>query len=251
MLKKVLLMLTALNLIVLPIRADLSLLQTRLERIVAPPGERVGVALIDLKAGYQFTFNGSQEFPAASVAKVPVMTAAFHLANTGQLDLERKVWFSESDKLGGSGVLQWMRGGRTYSLRSLIRMMIVLSDNTATKLVVDTLGTPEIAGYLKKAGLTQTQVVDPTMLREPPALCTNRTTPLDMAHLLVQVYSCEGFSTDAKREMLSHLKNQRYRWGIWRGVAPGTVVADKTGNLEDILNDAGIVYTKSGNYILS
>jgi beta-lactamase class A len=129
--------------------------------------------------------------------------------------------------------------------------MIVLSDNTATKLLVDCIGMPQINTYLKNAGIEDSAITDPTMLKEPPAFDNNRTTPLDMARLLKKIYHGEGFSLRGKKEMLSFMRQQRYRWGLWRGVPPGTVIADKTGNLEGILNDVGIVHTKQGNYILS
>lgn len=226
-------------------------LQNNLQKLIAPYNNNVGLAFIDLKTGWQCAVNGTEEFPTASVGKVPVMACAYHLASLGDLDLDQKIKFRESDKLSGSGILQWLRGGQTYTLRNLCRMMIVLSDNTATKLVVDHLTMPTINHYLRDQGLEKTIIADPTMLVEPPAIDNNRTTPLEMANLLVKINDSQGFTAAGKKEMLSFMRNQRYRWGIWRGVAPGTVVADKTGNLEGILNDAGIVYTDSGNYILS
>ena len=89
------------------------------------------------------------------------------------------------------------------------------------------------------------------MLVEPPAVENNLTSPLDMAILMQKIYLQEGFSLSADKEMISFMRNQRYHWGLWRGVSPGTVIANKTGNLEGILNDVGIVYTKKGDYILS
>lgn len=243
-------------LLVGPAQADLSLsaqqnLPAKLHQLTASYESRVGVAFIDPKSGWIFSINGSSEFPAASVAKVPVMAAAYHLADSGLLNLERKVPFHNRDKLGGSGVLQWLRGGRTYTIRNLIRLMIVLSDNTATKLVVDTLGLKRINQYLTNIGLTETIINDPTMLVEPPALFNNRTTPNDMAKLIEKIYRSKGFSSAAAKEMLSFMRSQKYRWGLWRGVPPGTTIANKTGNLEGILNDVGIIYTKKGNYILA
>jgi beta-lactamase class A len=226
-------------------------LSTEFLRLISTAEGKVGIAFIDLKGTREVRVNGDNLFPAASVAKVPVMAAAYHLADSGKLDLGQKILFIEGDKLGGSGVLQWMKGGVEYTLWNLIRLMIVLSDNTATKLVVDNVGLPAINDYLKGIGLKNTVIVDPTMLKEPPASDINRTTPLDMARLMVKIQKAEGFSPKSRKEMLAFMRNQRYRWGIWRGVPPGTVVANKTGNLEGILNDVGIIYTKKGNYVLS
>lgn len=226
-------------------------LQSKLARLASTSEGRVGIAFIDLNTGREMSINGSQEFPAASVIKVPIMAAAYHLSESGKINLKQKVLFRKSDKLGGAGVLQWARTPNYYTLWKLIRLMIVFSDNTATRLVVEHIGREKINSYLQSIGLARTAVVDPTMLKEPPSPCVNMTTPTDIAHLMAKIYKAEGFTPQSRKEMLAFMRNQRYRWGIWRGVPSGTVVADKTGNLDGILNDAGIIYTKKGNYILS
>ncbi|MFH1387420.1 MAG: serine hydrolase [bacterium] len=223
----------------------------RLEQILLPYKGKVGLAFVDLNTGYTFHVNGSNKYPAASVAKVPVMATAYYLADQGKLDLDAKVTLRQSDKLGGSGVLQWRKPGQRYTLRNLIRMMISLSDNTATRMIVNVIGTPEINSYIRSAGLENTIVADPTMLKAPPGPGNNRTSPLDMAKLIAKINDGVSFYPASAQEMLGFMKNQRYRWGIWRGVPKNIVVADKTGNLDGVLNDAGIVYTKPGNYILS
>ncbi len=226
-------------------------LAARLTALTATYEGRVGVAFIDLRTDREFSINGRKQFMAASVAKLPVMAAAFHLSDLSQYDLQQRLVFHDEDKLGGSGILQWMRGGTEYTRWNLARMMIVLSDNTATRLLVNDLSLAAVNDYIKNSGLTQTAIVDPTMLNEPPSAVLNKTTPRDMARLLAMISRQQGFSAQSKKEMISFMRNQRYRWGIWRGVPPKTVVADKTGNVDGVLNDVGIVYTKRGNYIIS
>jgi beta-lactamase class A len=212
---------------------------------------KVGYVFLDAASGRCVSFNGATQFPAASVAKLAVMNAAFNLSQQGKLDLEQKVVFRDRDKLGGSGVLQWMRGGQEYTLWNLIRLMIVLSDNTATRLVVENVGVENINNYLLVNGMPKTRITDATMLTEPPAPQVNLTTPNEIARALLDIRDRRGFSEQGANEMLAFMKNQRYRWGIWRGVPRGVEVADKTGNLEGVLNDAGIVYSPYGDYILS
>jgi len=226
-------------------------LEPRLNTLIAPYRSRAGVVFIDLKTGWTVSLNGSAEFPAASVAKVPVMVAAYHLADSGKIKLDSKIRFKESDKLPGSGVLQWMKPGKEYTLWNLIRLMIVLSDNSATKMVVEHIGLKPINEYVQSIGLGHTIILDPTMLVEPPSREVNLTSPADMAYLLQRIVKGVDISKSSREDMLKFMRNQKYRWGIWRGVKPGTVVADKTGNLEGILNDVGIVYTPQGDYILS
>lgn len=226
-------------------------LSARVAQIVAENDEKVGYVLIDPKSGLGVQLNGTHEFPAASVAKVAVMAASFNLSYQSKLDLGQRVEYQECDRLGGSGVLQWMKCGTSYTLWNLIRLMIVLSDNSATKMVVDTVGLSQINQYLTGHGLDKTKIADPTMLVEPPSSEVNLTSPYDMAKILLMIRNSQGFSPADSKEMLKFMRNQRYRWGIWRGVPFGVTVADKTGNLEGVLNDVGIVYTKQGDYVLS
>lgn len=212
---------------------------------------KVGITFIDLKTGWQFNLNGSKEFPAASVVKVAVMTCAYHLAESGKLDLEEKIKFKESDKVGGAGVLRWMKAGNFHTIRNLIRLMIVLSDNTATKILVDHLGPPTINEYLRSMGLFSTRIADSTMLKEPPEANINISTPSDTAQLFLKIAKAEGFSIPSQKETLTLMRNQRYRWGIPRGLPARIIVANKTGHLEGILNDAGIIYTNQGTYVLA
>ncbi|MCX5751326.1 MAG: class A beta-lactamase-related serine hydrolase [Candidatus Saganbacteria bacterium] len=226
-------------------------LTERINDLLEPYGRKVGFTFIDLKSGWELSYNGSLEFPAASVAKVPVMAATYHLAEIGQVNLSQRVLVTNQDKLGGSGILQWLRGSRYYSLKNLVQLMITQSDNTATRLVVNHLSMEAINAYLKKIGLTKTKINDPTMLVEPPRTKNNRTTPQEMAKLVIKIQSSDGFLPSSSKEMLYFMKTQRYHWGIWGGLPPGIYVANKTGNLDGILNDVGIVYTNSGNYAIS
>jgi len=228
----------------------LTRLDQKLSQLLAPYGEKVGVCFIDLKTGWELQINGRKPYPAASVIKLAVLAAAYHLSDTGQLDLGRKLPLKDSDKLGGSGVLQWMKAGREYTLWNLARMMIVLSDNTATRMLVNEMGKENINLYLHSIDLNQSDIVDETMLNEPP-LPMNLTTPEEMAMLLLKIQQARIFKPNSSKEMLNFMKNQRYRWGIWRGVPRGIIVADKTGEVDKVLNDAGIVYSPSGPFILS
>jgi len=72
-----------------------------------------------------------------------------------------------------------------------------------------------------------------------------------MAQILWMIYHHHGLSQKSSKQLIAWMNYQRYRFGIWRGLPPGTYVANKTGHLEGITNDAGIIYTKKGNYILS
>jgi beta-lactamase class A len=231
--------------------AKLLTLDQELQKLIAPYGYKVGACFIDLESGGEIQINASKKFPAASVAKLPVLATVYHMAGSGKLNLDERIKFKERDKLPGSGVLQWMKPGNEYSVRNLARLMIVLSDNTATKMLVDQVSLDEINRYLQKLGLNDTRVVDSTLLREPPQEYVNLTTPEDMARLCALLQDPEYFDPKFSQEMLGYMHRQKYRWGIWKGVPKGVKIANKTGNLEGVLNDVGIVYSPAGKYILS
>ena len=212
-------------------------------------GYKIGIAFQDMRTGYRLSVNGNSVFPAASIIKLPVMASIYSLADRGKIDLNQKIRFGDRDKLPGAGVLQWLRP-TSYKLWNLCRMMISLSDNTATRLCVNRVGKANVNRYCKRIGLYRTCMLDETALAERPNLRINRTTPLDILKLLVRIEKGSGFSKASRKEMLSFMFNQKYRFGIPRVLPPNFRCANKTGNLERVLHDAAIVYSPRGTYVL-
>lgn len=225
-------------------------LQAGLRGIVDRYGERVGLTYVDVKSGRAVSINGDLAFPAASVIKLPIMAATFREAEDHKLSLEDRIAMTEDKKLPGSGVLQWLKPN-TYTIWNLTRMMISLSDNTATRLISDKLGLEKINSYCRSLNLKQTVLKDGTALVEPPSPETNYTSPRDMADLLIKIYHHDGFAEQSVKDMLAFMENQRYRWGICRPLPWRTKIANKTGNYDGVLNDVGIVFTPAGDYVLS
>jgi len=230
--------------------ADPIRLQGGLRQLLARYGDQVGVVLIDIRSGRSISQNGDLPFPAASVIKLPIMAATFKEAENRKLSLEDRIAMTENKKLPGSGVLQWLKPN-TYTIWNLTRMMISLSDNTATLLLSEKLGLPKLNEYCQAFGLRYTIIKDRTTLVEPPSPEANYTTPQDMARLLLKIYCRDGFADQSVKDMLAFMENQRYRWGICRPLPWRTKIANKTGNLDGVLNDVGIVFTPGGDYILS
>ncbi len=213
-------------------------------------GYRIGIAFEDIRTGRRISVNGSVVFPAASIIKLPVMAAIYSLADRGLLNLEKKVRFTNRDKLPGAGVLQWLQPN-TYRLWNLCRLMISLSDNSATRLCVNTAGKKAINSYCSAIGLTSTRLLDETALAEAPRARINTTTALDTVKLLSRIQKGRGFSKASRKQMLSFMLDQKYRFGIPQMLPRGVKCANKTGNLERVLHDSAIVYTPRGSYALA
>ena len=225
-------------------------LETNLHQKLDKYGEKVGLVFIDCKTQTVISLNGDKTYVAASVIKLPIMAAVFKEYEQGKLLFADKVNVTKDMILPGSGVLQWLKPN-TYTLWNLTRMMISLSDNTATYIMADKLGLDKLNDYCRLLDLRSTVIRDKTALVEPPSQEVNMTSPLDMAYLLLKIYYREGFTEDSSKSMLAFMENQYYRWGICRPLPRGVKVANKTGNLDGVLNDVGIVFTPAGDYILS
>ena len=101
----------------------------------------VGLAAQNLDTGDEILVNPDVRFPTASAIKTAVMLEAWHQASDGRLSMDDTLTLREREKVGGSGVLNGMADGLTLKIRDLVHLMIVLSDNTATNLLVNRLGT--------------------------------------------------------------------------------------------------------------
>jgi beta-lactamase class A len=129
-------------------------------------------------------------------------------------------------------------------------MMISLSDNTATRLLINRVGMKKINSYCRRIGLQSTRILDPTALAEPPKRNVNITTANDTVRLLHRIETRKGFSSSSRKDITSFMLNQKYRFGIPLVLPQGFVCANKTGNLEHVLHDSAIVYAPKGTYIL-
>src|SRR5688500_3996509 len=122
----------------------------------------VGLAARNLQTGEEIVVNADMRFPTASAIKTAVMLEAWHQAADGTLPMDTPLTLRDADKVGGSGILNGMSDGLTLKVRDLIHLMIVLSDNTATNMLVNRLGTRRIDDRLLANGLAQTKIFRPT-----------------------------------------------------------------------------------------
>lgn len=188
------------------------------------------------------------QMPSASVIKLFIMAAAFNQAALEQLNLDDKLVIGDLDKVGGTGSLSGRPSGTSLTIRHLIELMITESDNTAANLLIDKLGFDCINNTIQELGckdtVLQRKMMDKSSGKE------NYTSVQDLILLLQSIYKGTCVSSTADQEMISILKKQKQRNLIPRGLPSGCVSANKAGNLPGIVNDAAIVCTAQGDYIL-
>jgi len=226
---------------VAPLQAEL---RTKFERRVQEISSRVdgvvGYVFVDLTSGDRITHLEHETFPTASTIKLAIVYELVKQAAEGKITLDETMTLDRARAVGGSGVLIEL-GTPTLSIRDYAVLMVMLSDNTAANILMDRLGMEQIARRMHGLGLDATKLrrhmMDSAAARRGDE---NVSTPDDIARLL-QAMPPEGL------ELLKKPKDSRLR----RGLPPDVEAADKSGELEGIRVDAGIVYAKNRPFVMS
>jgi beta-lactamase class A len=119
----------------------------------------LGVAVRHLGTEEEVNFNGDELFPTASVFKVPVIVELYRQIEAGKLSLDDRLVLKDSLKVPGSGILKELTEGLDVSIRDLSRLMMILSDNTATDMLVEKVGKDNVNATMRRLGLQNTVVV--------------------------------------------------------------------------------------------
>jgi beta-lactamase class A len=221
----------------------------------------------NLRTGVSYELRADAPVPTASTIKLPVMVELFAQANEGKLDWNQKLELTDRDKVSGSGVLTELSGGDALPIRDLMHLMIVVSDNTATNLILDRIGGNAVNARMAQLGLKQTAVMRKIMQPkifpnagtnpQPEGLTdegkkpgndrwgTGRSCPRDMVAILEKLYRDELVSKAASQEMISVLKRQQDHEGVGRDMT-NTVIAGKSGALDHLRSNVAIVYSPYG-----
>lgn len=205
------------------------------------PG-RVGIVVQDVTTGMTTGINGGAEMPAASTIKIPVMVEVFRQLASGNFDLNTRLRLRRGDKDSGSGDLHRSRVGSSYSVSRLLSLMIDVSDNTATNMLIRLVGRQHINQEMEDLGLTHTRLADFIRSEGPRIRWTLRSSPADMARLLRQMAQKQLVDEWSSGAMITILTGQQHNGLLPAPLPVGTSIAHKTGTLHDTLNDVGIVY---------
>ena len=215
-----------------------------IERLQSLPG-RVGFYYKNLVTGSELSFNGEELFEAASVIKLPVYAVIMKLWAEGKLDLSEKLVCRDEDKLPPCGALYFFTGPVEADIRTLCGLMISLSDNAATNLLLKRFGLDFLNEQFKEIGLEKTHLE--RLLFDSEAASRgleNRICPCEIGKLLESLYRHSFVSEEVSREMEELLLKQQINHKI-PGYLPDSIpVAHKTGEDDGITNDVAIVYAQ-------
>ena len=231
-------------------------------RVAADLPGRLGVAVRFMKSGEDVFYHADDVFPSASVIKVAILAALYQAAHENDIGLDDRLEVPAT-RVEGSGVLRHLGPGLTPTARDLAWLMITISDNVATNMLIAALGVERINGAITQLGLTATTLHRPISFDVSGHFA--ETTPRDMMRLLDLLATETVVGADASNEMLSMLKECQGTDGIPRHLPihdrdatdgpPSIEIAHKTGSIDGVRNDVGIVYLNDAvppcRYILS
>jgi beta-lactamase class A len=211
----------------------------------------LGVAILDLSDGHQLLWHADDIFPQASSIKITVLTELYRQAQQGKLNLNDFYTVQKADDVPDSQIFNGLSFGLTrLTLRDLATMMIAVSDNSATNVLIDKVGMENVNSMLASLGLKNTKLQRKMMdLNAAKQGRENLSTPREMMTLLARLYRGEVLNretTDAFFKMLATPKNSPIR----RAVPDGTMSADKPGELEGVRADSGVVFAQNRPFVI-
>jgi beta-lactamase class A len=224
-------------------------------RIAAESGAEVAVAFRMLDGSGEMFIEPDKPFHAASTMKIPVMIELFRQVAAGQVSLEDQLTIRNEFRSivdGSTYALSvdddsdrevYAAVGRTMTLRQLCDLMITVSSNFATNLLIEKLGVEKIRATVTRLGADGMQVLrgveDDKAFQKS---LNNSTTASGLLILLERLANGKAVDPASDVKMVEILKRQKFNDGIPAGVPRGIAVAHKTGNITRINHDAAIVY---------
>jgi beta-lactamase class A len=226
-------------------------LQTEIRRVDEQLDGVLAVAVKDLTSGEEFLIRGDEVMPQASSIKIAVLANLYLQAQQGRLKLGDEYVVRKEDLVPGSDILLGLTPGVTrLTLRDLATVMIAVSDNSATNVLIDRLGFENVNQMLQQMGLHNTRLRRKMMdLKAASEGRENISTPREMMTLLEAIYRGKLLNTQMTDDFLKVLSTHKES-SILQALPDDAIAANKPGELEAVRNDSGIVLVKNRPFIL-
>ncbi len=227
---------------------------SRLESVLdqVPEETLVAVSVRHLESGAYFGRDDEIGLPSASTIKLLVLVALARAFDEGRLDHGHLVSPSPEARVAGSGVLTWLNRELALPLRDHAWLMIAISDNTASNVVIDAVGLPAIASTGRDLNLEATALNRCFLGRLPNAGDPdNLAAAADLTRILEAIATGSAASPARCTWMLELLEAQQHRSRIARALPDGITFAGKSGSLPGLVHDSGILTGPSGRLALA
>jgi beta-lactamase class A len=238
-----------------PVSRKPSTLWQKLESTIHDVDQRLdgvmGVAIEDLSTGEQSFLREDEVFAQASSIKIAVLADLYLQAQQGKLKLADLYTVQSSDLVADSDIMGGLTPGVTrVTLRDLATMMVAVSDNSATNVLIDRIGMENVNAMLDSMGLAHTRLRRKMMdLEAARQGRENISTPREMMMLLESIYRGKLLNKESTADFLKVLSTNKDSW-IPRDLPAGVKIANKPGSLEGVRNDSGIVFVEGRPYVI-
>lgn len=230
--------------------SNMDQLRASLEQMAAGHAGIVGISVRNLHSGEALSIRGHETFPSASLIKVAVMVALFHEVEEGRVQLDERTTMIARDRVGGSGILKHMQSGTAITMEDAAWLMITLSDNTATNLILDKVDVRPVGVKMEALGLPRSKIHSKTFRRETSIAMDSSvvyglgvTTPDETVELFRLLHEGRAVSPALDSLAIRILLANQDGTMLTRWLPPGTPVAHKSGTVDRARNDCGILYT--------
>ena len=241
-------------------------LQSNIERITRSINAKWGIYIRCVETGEEIAINADETMDTMSVIKIPLMAEVYRQIESGKFALTDRVTLKESEKRPGTGVIRSLDVGASLTIKDLITLMIIVSDNSATDMLFEKVGGTEPVNKLMQSyGLNTIKATGPSdawfkaLRAEPDAWKFHSegktpyglSSPRDMGKLLEKIHKGEVVSKQASEQMLQIMRGQVYSSRLPKYVS-GFRVPHKTGDfLPYIGNDVGILESANRHVVIS
>lgn len=224
---------------------EIAPLKSKVQAIAQPNSQKftIGLFMQDMDKNDFVDVNGGMAFAAASTIKIPILLALFQDIDAGKLRLDDKLTLRKELVAQGSGEMQYDPIGTQYTVLETAKKMIVISDNTATNMIIDRLGGVAALNERFKAwGLTATHLAN--VLPDLPG--TNKTSAKDLALLMSRLGQGDLLSLRSRDRALTIMQQTVNNSLLPQGLGEGATISHKTGDIASALGDAGLVDMPNG-----
>ncbi len=211
----------------------------------------MGVAIVDLTDGRKYLLHANDVFPQASSIKICVLAELYRQAQQDKLKLTDLYTVNTADLVRDSDIMGGLTPGVTrITLRDLATMMVAVSDNSATNVLIDRIGMDNVNAFLSAQGLRDTRLRRKMMdLKAAAEGRENVSTPGEMMTLLQALYRGEILNKEMTADFFKVLSTHKDSW-IPRDLPDDLKIADKPGALEGVRNDSGVIFVNKRPYVL-
>ncbi|AFL88392.1 beta-lactamase class A [Terriglobus roseus DSM 18391] len=245
------------------------------KQVIAQHHGSVALYAHQLNTGKTISIDADKPVQTASTIKLALLWTAVHEIALGHATWDEKVTLKPGEGVAGSGILHFFDTPITLTLKDIATMMVIVSDNTATNLMIDRFPTKQVDGNMTALGYTDTWLykkvfkpADGPMPADQPKFGLGKTTPHQIAQLIEKIGRCDvdlpgqpkvnqAKADTACNVAIDMLRNQFYRDTIPRyletldNTEKGSGIASKTGSLDATRSDVAILAAKSGPIVLA